>query len=169
MGRPKADLSYYGPFGAFPIPPPVPPDPNYLPIVPTASLISLGNLAIWALAQARVAAMVSLYTSFYQPLPTSTLADFTSPIAPGLLPQPLPPATPLGIDPFGNADWTFGPITWTAAGGGLPTPAWGYYVWCTDPITGMATLLWAQRFVTSFVFNVAGNKLTVPLYLSLGG
>jgi hypothetical protein len=44
---------------------------------------------------------------------------------------------------------------------------WGYYVYCTDPITGLPGLLWAQRFPTSFAFLVAGNSLPVPLQLSL--
>src|SRR5208282_622443 len=98
MGRPRANLAVYGLFGGYEIPPPVPPNPNYLPIIPTASIVTLGNLAVWALAQPAIAAKVSLYTNFYQPAPDSTLANFAAPILPGLLPQNLPAAIPLGID-----------------------------------------------------------------------
>ena len=81
MGRPKADLAAYSPWGAYPIPLPTAPSPAWLPVVPQAGVLNWSDLAIWALGQPIAQAQVSLFTNFYQPTDTSTLASFTSPTA----------------------------------------------------------------------------------------
>jgi hypothetical protein len=134
-----------------------------LPVVPTAAVQTWSDLATWALIQAGVAPQASLYTNDYQPDSTTTLAMFLSPIAAGLGPIALPPPVFAGLNACGRARWNWGSVTWTAFGGGLPVLVFGYYVWCTDPITGLPALLWAQRFPNAFGFVNPGDQLTVPL------
>ena len=168
MAHERADLAAYSPWGAYPIPPPVPPDPAWLPVTPAAGSQTFADLIVWALSQNVVLGRVTLYSNFLTPTSASVLADFTPITAAGLGPQLLGAATPGLIDHCGRALWTWPNIVFTAAGGGLPVQAWGYFVSCTDPITGMTALLWAQRLVTPFAFLAAGNALPVPLTLTLG-
>jgi hypothetical protein len=168
MGRPKADLSAYSRWGSYPIPPPTPPNPAWLPVVPTEGVQSWGDLAMAALAIPGVDPMVALFSNFYQPTSATTLSELTSPTAPGLLPQALGTPTRLGTDRCGRSNWTFPAVTFTAAGTGLPVQIWGYYVYCNSPWTFAPMLLWAQRLVSSFGFISAGNALTIPLAVSLG-
>lgn len=146
--------------------PPSPPDPLLLPIVPAAGVQAFSDLAMWALQQPAVAGRVGLFTNFYQPQELSTLADFSSPAAAGLADRPLPPAIRGLVNLDGRAAWSWPPVTFTALGAGLPVQVWGYYVYCTDPITGLLALLWAQRFENSFALEVAGDSLPVVLSAS---
>jgi hypothetical protein len=109
-----------------------------------------------------------LFTNFYQPTNASTLSDFTSPVAPGLLPQLLPAAVRNPVPIEGRATWTWPTIAFTAAGGGLPVMVWGYYVYCNDPLTNQPGLLFAQRLVNPWGFVAAGNTLSLPLAVSFG-
>lgn len=168
MGRPKADLCSYSPWGCIPIPPPGPPNPLWLPIIPAAGAQTWSDLAMWALGQPNINPVISLFTNFYQPDQASTLADFTPPTAAGLTAEPLGVGMFLGLNPCARAIWQCQPPTWTAGGAGLPVAVWGYYVYCNDPITNLPGLLWAQRLVTHFAFNVAGDTLTFPLTISFG-
>ncbi len=168
MGRPRADLSSYSPWGAVPVPPPAAPNPLWLPILPTAGILTLGDLAVWALSQPGVNPICTLFTNEYQPVATSTLANFTPATAPGIGSQPLGAPTRMGVDPYGRANWTWPTLNYMASGGGLPVQIWGWVVSCTDPVTSAPALLWAQRLPGSFAFVAAGNTLPVVLQLSLG-
>ena len=168
MGRPKADLASYSPWGAFPIPPPLPPNPLWLPVTPAAGLVAWSDLAMWALGLPGVSPMVSLYTNDYQPTNASVLTDFASPVASGLLPMPIGMAHRVNVNALGRAQWSWPNVVFTAAGAGLPVHVWGYYVYINDPITGLPGLLWAQRFPRSFGFLAAGNSLPIPLNSSWG-
>ena len=168
MGRPRADLSAYSIWGSYPISAPTPPLAAWLPVIPQAGVQTWSDLAMWALYQPGVDARVSLYTNFYTPSAASTLGDFVSPTAPGLLPQDLPPAIRGMVDTNGRTVWSWPLIPFTSSGGGLPVQAWGYYVYCTDPITHLPALLWAQRLVNSFGFIAPGNTLNIPLSTSFG-
>ena len=168
MGRPKADLASYSPWGAVPIPPPFPPLPIWLPVVPTAGVQTWADLAMWALRLPGVVGQVSLYTNEYQPVGSTTLADFDTPSAPGLQTQNLGIPIRGGINPGGRSIWTWPLNTFVAAGGGLPVQIWGYYVSCTDPWTGQPALLFAQKFINSFGFINPGDSLPVPLATSFG-
>lgn len=168
MGRPKADLAAYSPWGAVTIPPPAPPTPAWLPVIPAAGVQTWSDLAMWALTLPGVNPKVSLFTNFYQPTQQSVLTDFTAPTAPGLAARALPAAIRGGTNPCARATWTWPVVTFTAGGGGLPVMIWGYYVYCTDPLTNVTALLWAQRLVTAFAFTVAGDALPIPLAVSFG-
>lgn len=166
MGRPKADLCSYSPWGCIPIPPPVPPNPLWLPVIPWAGVQTWSDLAMWQLIQPLTGAKVSLFTNFYQPESQSALANFTAPTAGGLLPIQLPTPTRLPVDNCGRARWQFPNIVFTATGPGLPEMIWGYYVYCRDPWTGQAGLLWAQRLINAWGFVSAGQQLSIPLSTS---
>jgi len=168
VGRPRADLASYSPWGAIAVPPPSPPSPNFLPVIPQAGLIAMGDLVIWAMQQPAVAPQCQLYINEYVPTASSTLASFTITTAGGLGAQSLGVPTNLGIDHWGRADWQWPTLTYTATGTGLPILVWGYVVSCTDPITGMPAILWAQRLPTGFGFVAPGDSLPLVLRLSLG-
>jgi hypothetical protein len=123
---------------------------------------------LYALQLPIVGAKVGLFTNFYQPQEDSTLASFDAPIAPGLTEKPLPAAIRGGLNVQGRAVWTWPVIDFVAAGGGLPVQVWGYYVYCTDPLTSQLGLLWAQRLVSSFGFVAPGDTLPINLTLSFG-
>jgi hypothetical protein len=168
MGRPHADLASYSPWGAVPIPPPHAPPAFWLPTISAAGLQTFGDLAIWALFRPSVFPIVQLYTNFYTPTTTSVIADFTSAAAPGLYAQPLPAAVYKGIDANGRADWEFPGLVFTAGGSALPVMVQGYWVQCSDPVTGVPGFLWAQQFPAPFAFLTGGDSLPVPLALSIG-
>jgi hypothetical protein len=166
MGRPRANLAVYSPFGAIPMPPPAPPDPAWLAVVPAAGVQTWSDLAVYAMGLPTVQPMVSLFTNWYQPTSESTLASFTPPMAAGLAAQALGAPIRGLVNPFGRAVWSWPTALFTAVGAGLPVLVWGYYVYCTDPWTGQPGLLWAQRLVTGFGFTTAGQTLPIPLATS---
>ena len=51
-------------------------------------------------------------------------------------------------------------------GGPVPVSAWGYWVDCIDPITGLRALLWCQQWDQFFSWLAVGQNY--PLNLSLG-
>ena len=168
MPRQKADRTGYSPFASHPISSPSSPPPELLPVIPAAGLRTMSDLVIWAMQQPAVNAQISLFTNFYQPSPTTTLADLTSPTAAGLEGRSLPIPTYSGLNVDGRTVWTWPATVFTATGPGLPVQVWGYYVSCIDPITGQPGLLWAQRLVHSFGFVNPGDHLDLPLVLSTG-
>lgn len=168
MGRPRANLADYSPWGAVPVPPPGPPDPAWLPVVSAEGMQTWSDLAIWALQFIQSGAEVALFTNFYQPQSDSTYANFILATAAGVGPQTLPAAVSKGINPAGRALWKWPVVTFTASGAGLPELIWGYVVSCIDPFSGQRQMLWAQRLVNSFGFVNPGDALPIPLALSLG-
>ena len=167
MGRPRANLAYYSIWGSYPIVLPTLPNPLWLPVVPLQGVATFSDLVIYALSLPIVDARVSLFTNFFQPQENSVIANFTAPTAAGLAAQALPAAVSAGQNNCGRSNWSFPGLVFTAAGAGLPVQIWGYYVYCTDPITGVSALLWAQRLQNSFAFTAGGQTLPVPLSLSL--
>lgn len=166
MGRPKADLTSYSPWGAYPLVTPMPPPSYALPVVPRAGVQTWSDLAMWALQYSEWGAAVSLYTNFYTPDAMSQLSNFTPPTAPGLAAHQLPQPTFIGIDINGRAVWEWPPVNFVAGGPGLPVHVWGYYVYLTDPLTEQLALLYAQRFVNSWAFLTTGDTLPVALATS---
>ena len=168
MGRPKADLAAYSPWGSYPVPKPTFPSPLWLPIVPAEGVQTWSDLAVWALGQPQWQAQVSLFTNFYQPDSLSTIASFAAPVAAGLAAQSLPAPVRGGLNACGRANWSWPGVVFTAGGAGLPVLIWGYFVSCVSPFTGLPQVLWAQRLPTSWGFTAGGQSLPIPLAMSFG-
>jgi hypothetical protein len=166
MGRPKADLTTYSPWGAYPLVTPMPPPSYALPVVPREGVQTFSDLAIWALQFPQVQAYCGLYTNVWTPTPMDHLSNYTFATAPSIFPKLLPTATFIGIDINGRAVWEWPPLDFVADGPGLPVQVWGYAVYCTDPVTKQQVLLWASRFVNSFAFVNPGDTLPLALATS---
>jgi hypothetical protein len=111
--------------------------------------------------------LVHLFVNDYYPDLATTAGDFDDCFAPGLVAQPLSAAIDQGVDGNGRDIRLFATMNFRAAAGTFPVIAYGYWVDCISPLTGLRTLLWYQRWDVPFGWYAVGQNY--PLNLTLGG
>jgi hypothetical protein len=168
MGRPKADLCSYSPWGCVPIPKPEPPNPLWLPLVPNAAVQTWSDLAVFAMGLNIVEPWLAPFVNFYQVNSESTLANFTASTDSSLRPQRIAAPTFGGLNDCGRAIWNWPAVTFTADLAAVGTILWGWYAYCTDPITGLQALLQCQNFPTAVPIIAAGQTVPISMQAAFG-
>lgn len=142
--------------------------PNFEPVIPNAGLQTYSDIVIGWISGGLHDAKIHLYQNDYFVVPGSVLSDFVEATNPGLTGKPLPVPVQFGLDLNGRFDWIFPTVTFTITAGPFPAYAFGFWVDCLDPITGLTGLLWAQRFPTGVAFHASGDAVPVNMFQSFG-
>lgn len=115
-------------------------------VIPTVGVQAMMDTLIARLNDPASVSRVHLYTNDYAPGTGTTLSDFTEATFGGYLPLPLGLPTQSTPSPSGRAIWTWPMSVWTTTGATLPEIIHGMWVDFVDPLTGLTSLAWTQRF-----------------------
>lgn len=136
------------------------------PVIPDNGKTGFMGAILKAISSGANTATVHLFQNNITPDSSTVIGTFVEATAGGMGSQPTPSATDSGVIPGGIDNWIFGPMTWTATGSGLPQTIYGYWVDFVDPTTGLAAMLWAQRFDTPQALTAAGQPISFILSLA---